>query len=61
LEAGAVIPADAIILSADDFFVDQSALTGESFPVEKKPLIHDKIATSDNPYNYVFMGTMVTS
>ena len=61
LEAGAVIPADAIILSADDFFVDQSALTGESFPVEKKPLIHDKVATSDNPYNYVFMGTMVTS
>jgi len=35
LEAGKVIPADCRILSADDFFVNQSALTGESFPVEK--------------------------
>jgi Mg2+-importing ATPase len=35
LAAGSLIPADLRILSAKDFFVSQSALTGESMPVEK--------------------------
>jgi len=35
LAAGSIIPADLRILSAKDFFVTQSALTGESMPVEK--------------------------
>jgi len=35
LAAGSLIPADLRILSAKDFFVTQSALTGESMPVEK--------------------------
>lgn len=35
LSAGDIVPADARVLFARDFFVDQSALTGESFPVEK--------------------------
>lgn len=35
LAAGAIIPADLRILSAKDFFVSQSALTGESMPIEK--------------------------
>ena len=35
LTAGSLIPADLRILSAKDFFVSQSALTGESMPVEK--------------------------
>ncbi|MFA5830929.1 MAG: magnesium-translocating P-type ATPase [Candidatus Paceibacterota bacterium] len=35
LSAGSVIPADCRVLSADDLFVNQSSLTGESFPVEK--------------------------
>lgn len=67
LSAGAVIPADARVVTADDFFVDQSALTGESFPVEKKPYDVEHatdtslVPNSDNLYNYVFMGTMVTS
>ncbi len=37
LSAGDVIPADALVIKADDFFVNQSSLTGESFPVEKRP------------------------
>lgn len=35
LSSGDLIPADARIFEADDFFVNQSALTGESFPHEK--------------------------
>jgi len=36
LSAGDIVPSDGRIISADDFFVNESALTGESFPVEKK-------------------------
>jgi Mg2+-importing ATPase len=35
LHAGAIIPADLRLLSTKDFFIGQSALTGESMPVEK--------------------------
>ena len=35
LQAGAIIPADLRLVSAKDFFVSQSSLTGESMPVEK--------------------------
>jgi len=35
LSAGDIIPADGRILESDDFFVNESALTGESYPVEK--------------------------
>ena len=37
LQAGAIIPADLRLVSAKDFFVSQSSLTGESMPVEKFP------------------------
>ncbi len=36
LAAGDVVPADLRLLSAKDLFVNQSALTGESEPVEKR-------------------------
>jgi Mg2+-importing ATPase len=35
LQAGAIIPADLRLLTTKDFFIAQSALTGESMPVEK--------------------------
>ncbi len=37
LEAGDLVPADGKILQAKDFFLNESALTGESFPTEKEP------------------------
>ena len=37
LSAGSLIPADGVVLEANDFFVNQAVLTGETFPVEKKP------------------------
>src|SRR5512135_605598 len=36
LNAGDMVPADMRILSAKDLFLNQSALTGESLPLEKK-------------------------
>ncbi len=62
LAAGDVVPADARLLTAKDLFVDQSALTGESFPVEKSP----ELPTAKNLIltewpNGVFMGTPVVS
>jgi Mg2+-importing ATPase len=35
LTAGNMVPADGVLLSSRDFFVNQALLTGESFPVEK--------------------------
>jgi len=38
LSAGNLVPADARVLQARDFFVNQAQLTGEPYPVEKRPL-----------------------
>ena len=35
LDAGSLVPADIRLIATKDFFVSQSALTGESMPVEK--------------------------
>ena len=40
LSAGDMIPADVRLLTAKDLFVNQSALTGESMPVEKAARRH---------------------
>ena len=42
LSAGDITPADARVITAKDLFVNQSALTGESFPVEKTPAARKK-------------------
>jgi len=63
LSAGDIVPADARVISAKDFFVDQSALTGESFPAEKtaESVTTASIADSGQWNNYLFMGTSVTN
>ncbi len=35
LKAGDVIPGDCLVLESKDLFVDEAALTGETYPVEK--------------------------
>ncbi len=37
MEAGDLVPADGKVLEGKDFFINESSLTGESFPVEKEP------------------------
>jgi Mg2+-importing ATPase len=61
LSAGSLIPADGIVLKADDFFINQAVLTGETFPVEKKPATVPANASLTERTNCVFMGTSVGS
>lgn len=62
LNAGDLVPADARILSAKDFYVNQSALTGESYPCHKNERIIEKNNLSISDLNnIVFTGTNVVS
>ncbi|HEX5215661.1 MAG TPA: magnesium-translocating P-type ATPase [Vicinamibacterales bacterium] len=61
LSAGSLVPADAVILQATDFFVSEAVLTGESFPVHKKPGVVDRSAGLGARTNCVFVGTNVRS
>jgi P-type Mg2+ transporter len=62
LAAGDMVPADVRVLSAKDLFLNQSALTGESLPVERKA---DATSTDvKNPLelpNICFLGSNVES
>ena len=61
LSAGDMIPADCRVLSARDLFVSQSAMTGESLPVEKFPEAPSKDEGPLGLKNLLFMGTNVVS
>ena len=70
LSAGDWVPADARVLQADDFFVNQAQLTGEPYPVEKRAAPASAVASApttatnagalDAP-DAVFMGSSVVS
>lgn len=61
LSAGCMIPGDGLILDCDDLFVNESALTGESFPVEKIITKVPSDSSLTDRVNCVFAGTNVTS
>ena len=61
LSAGSLIPADGVVIEADDFFVNQAVLTGETFPVEKQVAVAEADASLAERTNCVFMGTSVRS
>lgn len=61
LSAGDLVPADGRVLEARDCFVNQSLLTGESYPVEKHAHdFHEKVELQAAD-NAVFMGSSVIS
>ncbi|MFI4957302.1 MAG: magnesium-translocating P-type ATPase [Gammaproteobacteria bacterium] len=72
LSAGDMVPADIRLLSSKDLFVSQSALTGESMPVEKYAKLTEVSDVSEKPSHtpatnplelgtLCFMGTNVVS
>ena len=62
LSAGDMVPADGLVLEARDLFVKQALLTGEPYPVEKRPGALAAGATDlQDAANAVFMGTTVIS
>lgn len=61
LSAGDMIPADIRIISAKDLFISQSALTGESEPVEKCSELTGCTDAVTDYSNLAFMGSNVIS
>lgn len=62
LSAGDIAPADSRVISAKDLFINQSSLTGESFPVEKTAGAIKATEGSITEWsNFCFTGTSVVS
>lgn len=58
LTAGDMVPADAVIIEANDLHVNESVLTGESFPVEKFAAA-SSAGNGTDATRVVFKGTSV--
>ena len=57
---GDIVPADMRIVQSKDLQANEAALTGESFPVEKRPdELRLQQPTVQQLTNYLFMGTVV--
>ena len=62
LEAGDNIPADARLIEAFAFRVQEAALTGESVPVDKDAgCVLDEATPLGDRRNMVYMGTVVAA
>lgn len=61
LEAGNFVPADVRLVESVNLKIDESALTGESLPVDKdaETVLEDEVPIGDRS-NSAFMGTTVT-
>jgi Mg2+-importing ATPase len=61
IKASDVIPGDCLLLESKDLFVDEAALTGETYPVEKAIGILPPETPLSERTNSLFMGTHVVS
>jgi len=61
IKASDVIPGDCLLLESKDLFVDEAALTGETYPVEKSIGILPPETPLSQRTNSLFMGTHVVS
>lgn len=61
VEAGMKVPADSRIIESKELTVDESTLTGESFPVEKNNKKVPEDATIPERTCMLYAGTVVTS
>ncbi len=60
-QAGDIVPGDGFILESRDLFVDEAALTGETFPAEKSTGVLPEGTPLARLTNTLFMGTHVVS
>lgn len=61
LSAGATIPGDGVIIESKELFVDEAALTGETFPAEKHAGVLAPDLDLSARSNSLFKGTHVIS
>ncbi len=61
LHAGDIVPADSLILESKDLFVNEAALTGETFPTEKSVATLPPDTPLAKRSNSLFLGTNVVS
>jgi len=61
LESGETVPADIRILSCENLKVDESALTGESVPVQKSSDVLKENLILQEQKNMLFLGTNITN
>jgi P-type Mg2+ transporter len=61
LNAGDTIPGDSRLLESKDLFVDEAALTGETYPVEVQPGVVPADAPLAQRTNVLYLGTHVVS
>lgn len=61
LSAGALVPADALLLDSNALFVEEAALTGETYPAEKRPGTAPADAPLAQRTPALFLGTHVVS
>ena len=61
LKAGDLVPADGIVIEARDCFVNQSVLTGESGPSEKRTQVPADTPDIQSATHAMFMGSSVLS
>ncbi|MGE5307800.1 MAG: cation-translocating P-type ATPase, partial [Deltaproteobacteria bacterium] len=61
LSAGDSIPGDCLIIESEDLSVDESVLTGESVPVDKRAGTVEGSAPFSRRSNSLFMGTHVVN
>ena len=61
LESGETVPADIRILSCESLKVDESALTGESVPVQKSSDVLKNNLILQDQKNMLFLGTNITN
>jgi len=61
IQAGDIIPGDCLILESNTLFVDESALTGETFPVEKETCVLSADTGLSQRKNCLWMGTHAIS
>ncbi|PLK44333.1 magnesium-translocating P-type ATPase [Emticicia sp. TH156] len=61
LKAGDILPGDCLLMDANELYVNEASLTGESFPVRKEPGLIEKETALAKRTNCLWEGTNIVS